>query len=91
MDLGQRLERGESIGTYGTLGTGSAAPCRERDIRRRVGAISSGNFWLFGGLGYDSTGTVGSLNDLWGGNYNSGGQWIWTWMAGSNVAGAIDE
>jgi hypothetical protein len=26
---------------------------------------SSGNFWLFGGGGYDSAGTFGFLNDLW--------------------------
>ncbi len=25
----------------------------------------SGNFWLFGGEGYDATGNVGFLNDLW--------------------------
>jgi hypothetical protein len=25
----------------------------------------SGNFWLFGGLGYDSAATSGYLNDLW--------------------------
>src|SRR5258706_1738229 len=38
---------------------------------------------------YDSTATVGYLNDLWKGGYNSSGQWIWTWVGGSNVAGAI--
>ena len=26
---------------------------------------SSGNFWLFGGDGYDSTGAWAELNDLW--------------------------
>ena len=26
---------------------------------------SSGNLWLFGGYGYDSTGQLGYLNDLW--------------------------
>jgi hypothetical protein len=26
---------------------------------------SSGNFWLFGGYGYDSTGALGQLYDLW--------------------------
>jgi hypothetical protein len=25
----------------------------------------SGNFWLFGGEDWDSTGTAGKLNDLW--------------------------
>ena len=26
---------------------------------------SSGNLWLFGGLGFDSNGSPGYLNDLW--------------------------
>jgi hypothetical protein len=34
---------------------------------------SSGNFWLFGGLGYDATAN-GTLADLW---EFKGGQWIW--------------
>lgn len=36
--------------------------------------------WLFGGLGYDSTGSQGNLNDLW--TYSGG---AWTWAGGSNV------
>jgi hypothetical protein len=35
---------------------------------------SSGTLWMFGGQGYDSTGAIGMLNDLW--KY-SGGQWTW--------------
>ena len=42
---------------------------------------AAGNFWLFGGEGYDSAGTAGYLNDLW--KYSAG---QWTWMGGSNVA-----
>jgi N-acetylneuraminic acid mutarotase len=46
---------------------------------------SSGNLWLFGGVGYDSTGGAGNLNDLW--RYNpSTGQW--TWISGGDVANA---
>ena len=41
---------------------------------------AAGNVWLFGGLGYDSAGTLGYLNDLW--KYSAG---QWTWMGGSNV------
>ena len=41
---------------------------------------AAGNFWLFGGNGYDSAGTSGYLNDLW--KYSAG---QWTWMGGSNV------
>src|SRR5262249_21019412 len=66
-------------GTYGTLRTAAAGNIPGA----RDGAVTwkdgSGNFWLFGGNGYDSTGTDGTLNDLW--EYTSG-QWIW--MGGSN-------
>ncbi|MGB8480158.1 MAG: kelch repeat-containing protein [Acidobacteriaceae bacterium] len=41
---------------------------------------AQGNFWLFGGIGIDSTGTQGDLNDLW--EYSNG---EWTWIAGANV------
>jgi N-acetylneuraminic acid mutarotase len=46
---------------------------------------STGNLWLFGGYGYDSTGTLSVLNDLW--RYNPvNGQW--TWGSGSNIVKA---
>ena len=67
-------------GTYGTLGT--AAPGNVPGARYySVGwTDASGNFWLFGGIGVDSNGSDGSLNDLW--KYSAG---EWTWMGGSNV------
>ena len=69
-------------GTYGT--EGAAAPGNIPGARD--GAVSwtdtSGNFWLFGGYGYDSTGTKIELNDLW--KYSNG---EWTWMGGSNLGG----
>ena len=34
---------------------------------------ASGNFWLFGGFGYDKNGTLGVLNDLW---EFTGGNWV---------------
>jgi hypothetical protein len=43
-------------------------------------ADASGNVWLFGGDGYDSTGNFGDLNDFW---KFSAGQW--TWVSGANV------
>jgi hypothetical protein len=76
-------------GVYGNLGVGDPANVPGARYSASSWSDKQGNFWLFGGLGYDSTGTVGSLNDLWEGNYNSTGQWIWTWVAGSDVAGAI--
>lgn len=71
----------DPTGSYGTLG--KAAP--GNDPGGRDSAINwidtAGNFWLFGGNGHDSTGTIGSLNDLW--TYSAG---EWTWSAGSDLA-----
>lgn len=68
-------------GTYGTLGT--AAPGNVPGARSSgVGWIdASGNFWIFGGNGYDSAGTQGYLDDLW--KYSAG---QWTWVSGSSLA-----
>ena len=40
-----------------------------------------GNFWLFGGQGYDSNGNFGYLNDLWEFNGTN-----WTLVSGSSTA-----
>ena len=71
----------EQQGAYGTEGL--AAPGNVPGARYQgVSWVDSyGNFWIFGGLGIDSTGTRGDLNDLW---KFSGGQW--TWMSGSKKA-----
>jgi N-acetylneuraminic acid mutarotase len=73
-------------GTYGTEGTAAVGNVPGA----RNGAFSwidsSGNFWLFGGFGYDSAGGGGWLNDLW---EFSGGKW--EWAAGSNVNGQMGE
>ncbi len=69
-------------GTYGTQGT--AAPGNIPGAR--YGAVSwtdaAGNFWLFGGFGFDAAGNGHDLNDLW--KY-SGGEW--TWEGGSDLGG----
>ncbi|MGA3136252.1 MAG: hypothetical protein ABSC88_09695 [Terracidiphilus sp.] len=74
-------EFGNQTGVYGTLGTASPGNLPGA----RAGAVTwtdlSGDFWLFGGTGLDSTGTNGSLNDLW--KYSAG---EWTWVSGSNLA-----
>ncbi len=63
-------------------------PFRERP-GGRSGSVSwidaSGNFWLFGGYGIDSTGSLGApyyffLNDLWKFDGTN-----WTWVSGSNT------
>jgi hypothetical protein len=67
-------------GVYGTLGVAAA----ENVPGARFDAVSwtdaAGNFWLFGGEGYDSAGNTGYLDDLW--KYRDG---LWTWMGGSTV------
>ncbi len=42
---------------------------------------SSGNFWLFGGYGFDGSGNLGYLNDLW--EYTGG---TWVFKSGSALA-----
>ena len=70
-------------GLYGTLGT----PGIGNNPGSREGAVSwkdaTGNYWMFGGFGYDFIGNNGSLNDLW--KYNPVTN-EWTWIKGDNVA-----
>lgn len=73
---------GNQFGTYGTLGvpaSGNVPGARQNSF---TWIDASGNLWLFGGYGFDSTGQFGDLNDLW--KYSAG---QWTWMGGSNVYG----
>jgi Galactose oxidase, central domain/Kelch motif len=44
----------------------------------------SGNFWLFGGQGYDANGNVGFLNDLWKFNGTT-----WTFVNGSTTYNGV--
>ncbi len=68
----------DQAGNYGGTGAASASnwPGARGDALTWVDA--EGNFWLFGGFGFDSTGTRGYLNDLW--KYSAG---QWTWVSGS--------
>ena len=71
-------------GVYGTLGqfaAGNVPSGREYSVGW---TDASGNLWLFGGDGYDSTGTYGYLNDLWKFNPKTR---QWAWMAGSKLVG----
>jgi N-acetylneuraminic acid mutarotase len=67
-------------GTYGTKGTPAAGNVPGGRSDPLAWTDAAGNFWLFGGVGYDSTGTLTDLNDLW--KFSAG---EWTWMSGSNV------
>ncbi len=76
---------GGQPGVYGALGT----PAASNVPGGRSGSVTwtdgSGNLWLFGGTGFDSTGTQGQLNDLWEFNLTSK---MWAWMSGSSTVGA---
>jgi hypothetical protein len=70
-------------GVYGTQGVASAGNLPGGRWGSSARRDTSGNVWLFGGFGCDSTGPGCSnllLNDLW--KY-SGGQW--TWVSGANT------
>jgi N-acetylneuraminic acid mutarotase len=47
---------------------------------------ANGNFWLFGGVGYDDAGTRSHLNDLWMLNPSTR---VWTWEGGSSTVEAV--
>jgi hypothetical protein len=70
-------------GVYGIKGTPDPANVPGSRYYAVSWIDDSGNLWLFGGYGYDATGSFGRLNDLWrwDGTY-------WTWMSGSD---AIDQ
>jgi N-acetylneuraminic acid mutarotase len=69
-------------GVYGTLGTPSIANIPGSRSGESTWTDKNGNLWLFGGWGYDSTGTEGYLNDLW--VFNPAAD-EWAWMGGSST------
>jgi N-acetylneuraminic acid mutarotase len=71
-------------GVYGQLGQANAANWPGARQSAPVWRDSSGNLWLFGGYGYDSShvgGGAGPLNDLW--MYSIANN-EWTWVGGSS-------
>lgn len=52
-------------GVYGELGITAPGDTPGSRISGSGVADRSGHLWLFGGQGYDSTGSGGALNDLW--------------------------
>ena len=77
----------DQSGIYGAQGVEDTANLPGARYWGSSWSDASGNFWLFGGYGYDSLGTVADTNDLWKGSLNSSGQWTWTWVGGANIAG----
>ena len=70
-------------GIYGTLGAFAAANIPGSRTSGVTWTDSAGNFWLFGGVGFDSGGYDGPLNDLWEFNPSTD---EWAWVGGSNEA-----
>jgi hypothetical protein len=74
------------VGVYGTQGTAAATNVPGSRFAALSWIDSGGNLWLFGGQGYDSTGTVNAdLNDLWKFSPTTK---EWTWVSGSSTVPA---
>ena len=73
---------GGPSGVYGTLGVASTVNVPGGRQLADSWTDSSGNFWLFGGYGFDSAGIDGDLNDLW--EFNPVSK-AWTWESGSSA------
>jgi N-acetylneuraminic acid mutarotase len=67
---------------YGSLGMPSAGDFPGSREGAATWTDHQGNFWLFGGVGYDSSGSLLSLNDLW--KFDPSTK-QWTWISGSNL------
>lgn len=75
----------DQLGVYGVKGISAAS---NKPGARNYSATwrdVSGNLWLFGGSGYESSG-FGFLNDLW--KYDPV-QNAWTWLSGDSVMGQV--
>jgi N-acetylneuraminic acid mutarotase len=75
-----------ALGVYGTIGVASPGNAPGARYNATSWIDSTGNLWLFGGSGCDSTGcSFVGLNDLWQYSPSTG---EWTWVSGSSVANA---
>jgi N-acetylneuraminic acid mutarotase len=79
---------GHQRGVYGTRNK----PDPSNVPGSRVWAVSwrqpGGDFWIFGGLGYDSAVGGGTLNDLWRFDPTT---MEWTWVSGSSSNGQAGQ
>jgi hypothetical protein len=71
-------------GIYGTQLVPSASNMPGARDAATAWTDASGNFWLFGGEGFDASDVIGYPNDLWKYDPNAG---TWEWMSGSNDLG----
>ncbi len=75
----------DAAGVYGSPQSSAAGNTPGARVSSVAWEDTVGNFWLFGGYGYDQGGDVGDLNDLWEYNINTG---LWTWVGGSSSTAA---
>ncbi len=78
---------GNRGGTYGTQGIPSASNIPGARTQSAGWMDIEGNFWMFGGDGYDSNGNRYDLNDLWKYNLSSN---EWVWVKGSSISGIVN-
>ena len=75
-------------GVYGTQGIAAAANVPGGRSGATAWTDANGNFWLFGGNGFDSNGNLGYLNDIWEFNPTSR---QWAWVGGSSTVGSCTQ
>jgi N-acetylneuraminic acid mutarotase len=75
---------GAAPGVYGTLGTPGVGNVPGGRWTSVAWTDAQGNFWLFGGEGFDSVQARGYLNDLWEFTPSTN---EWAWMSGSSTLG----
>ncbi len=78
------------IGVYGTLRVPASANIPGSRLQASSWTDAKGNFWLFGGVGFDAAGNADPLNDLWEFHPRSR---MWSWMGGHKLIqeGAADR
>jgi N-acetylneuraminic acid mutarotase len=69
-------------GDYGSEGVAAATNVPGAHGSSLSWTDASGNLWLFGGWGIDSTNATGDMGDLWKYSPSSG---EWTWVAGAST------
>ena len=81
-----------TAGAYGTQGSAAATNLPGSRIGAATWTDTNGNFWLFGGWGFDDgkltggSAGFGDLNDLW--EYQPSTR-AWTWVGGSSTANQL--
>ena len=73
---------GNQRGTYGIQGIPATSNIPGGRQWASGWIDGSGNLWIFGGIGFDSNGSLGALSDLWEFNITSQ---MWMWVSGSNT------